>query len=159
MDCCAPPRSQSPSAVITRALGMDRRTVLLGLARIASQGISKVWKIAPGPGSKPHPDKVRFTKVIEATPSAGDVPPFGSPKQPRPWALLEERFPVHEVKPPAEEPRCGVLPHVSASPRLSGRLSPIRITQPPRPWALPGERFPVHEDEPAVEARRNRDPG
>lgn len=56
-----------PSAVIARALGVQRRTVLLWRARIALQGIGTVWEIVPGRGRKPRLDKVRVTEVIEAT--------------------------------------------------------------------------------------------
>lgn len=54
-------------SVVSRELGINRKTVTLWRERVASEGIESLWEIAPGRGRKPKYSAAKIEAIVEAT--------------------------------------------------------------------------------------------
>ena len=58
--------AQSDSAT-ANALAINRKTVMVWRARFAEQGLTSLWKIAPGRGRKPTYDSAKIKAIVDTT--------------------------------------------------------------------------------------------
>jgi transposase len=54
-------------SVVSRELGINRKTVTLWRERVAAEGIESLWEIAPGRGRKPKYSAAKIKAIVEAT--------------------------------------------------------------------------------------------